>query len=68
MALVARLFTIVGLYMGMTMIFMGLQAGLLAGVSYLFRGRMCNVGPYATRLMLALSILLSIIWVFAITV
>ena len=47
---------------------MGIQAGLLVGVSYLFRGKVYCVGPHVTRLMLALSILMSIIWVFAITV
>ena len=68
MALVTRLFTMVGLYTGMTIVFMGLQAGLLVGVSYLFKGKVCCVGPHVTRWMLVLSILMSIIWVLSITV
>ncbi|MBN1290920.1 MAG: hypothetical protein JXB48_03695 [Candidatus Latescibacteria bacterium] len=63
MALIGRLLTIIGLYMGMTLVFVGIQAGLIEGIYYLFTKRILETGPHGTRFIVFLSILLSIVWV-----
>ena len=63
MDLITRLLTIIGLYMGMTLVFVGLQAGIIEGVYYLFTKRTLETGPNGARFIIFLSIVMSIIWV-----
>ena len=49
--------------MGMTLVFVGLQAGIIEGVYYLFTKRTLETGPNGARFIIFLSIVMSIIWV-----
>ena len=63
MAVITRLFTLIGLYMGMTLVFAGLQAGIIEGVYYLFTKRTLEAGPNGARFILLVSVIMSILWV-----
>jgi len=63
MAVITRLFTIIGLYMGMTLVFAGLQAGIIEGIYYLFTKRTLEAGPNGARFILFVSVVMSMLWV-----
>ena len=63
MNVITRLFTIIGLYMGMTLVFAGIQAGLIEGIYYLFTKRTLEAGPNGVRIILLVSIIMSLLWV-----
>lgn len=63
MDVITRLFTIIGLYMGMTLVFAGLQAGIIEGVYYLFTKRTLEAGPNGVRFILFVSIIMSLLWI-----
>ena len=63
MDVITRLFTIIGLYMGMTLVFAGLQAGIIEGIYYLFTKRTLEAGPNGARFILFISVIMSILWI-----